>query len=333
MASESSAPVKQLAREAEVTRQALTVTVGELNNKISGTIDDFKARMEPAHIKEELTGYVRDESSKLVSAIKRKAYDNPLEAVAVGAAIVYPFWNFLKKIPVPMLLIGGGIWLSKQKNGTAYRAMNDGAYRFSHVAADLKTSVKADVDAVKSTIGDTIQQIMDSADKSAGDAAAAIKDGAQDVFAKVSASAADVGQSGARLASNSRTAFDELISKNPLMVGGIALAIGAFIAASLPGSDAEDKLFGDGSEAVKDKARQATAQGVEQAKDAAADIVGDIAAAAAREGFTREAIPKTIEGVTNSLKAVVDRGLGTALGSDVASNPSGSPTSQTETST
>src|SRR6478752_3116413 len=99
MASESSAQLKHLVREAEVTRQALTVTVGELNNKILGTIDDLKMRLEPAHIKEEVTGYVRDESDKLVFAIQRKAYDNPLQTVAVGAALVYPFWNFLKTIP------------------------------------------------------------------------------------------------------------------------------------------------------------------------------------------------------------------------------------------
>ncbi len=50
------------------------------------------------------------------------------------------------------------------------------------------------------------------------------------------------------------------ISRDPLLVGGVALAIGAVIAASLPSSQVENSLFGKQSYDVKDKAREAVSQ-------------------------------------------------------------------------
>src|SRR4051812_44901777 len=111
MVSESSAAVNQLSREAEVTRTGLVDSVSQLNKTVGDTIDDLKERLAPSHIKEEVKGYVREESSQVLSSIQRKARDNPLQAVALGAAVIYPFWGILKSIPIPLLLVGGGVLL------------------------------------------------------------------------------------------------------------------------------------------------------------------------------------------------------------------------------
>ena len=105
-----------------------------------------------------------------------------------------------------------------------------------------------------------------------------------------------------------------MVERKPFVVAGVGLAIGAFIAACLPRSDTENRMFGKPSDALKDKVRAAASQGVERAKDAAANVVGDVTAAATREGLSAEGVGKAMQGLTEGVKSVVDHGLKTALG-------------------
>ena len=323
MISESGDSVRELSREAEITREGLESSVGELKKKVAGTIDELKDRLSTSHIREEFRGFVREESSQILFSLQRKAHDNPLQAVALGVAVAYPFWSVLKAIPVPLLLIGGGVWLSRQNNGKLARAVNDSAGDLAQSAKHAEVSIAANVDAVKDSVTEKAQGMLDSATVTANEAVLAVKKTSADAFEKVSASVSDFGEAGAGVASRSKTAIEDLIDKNPLVVGGLALAVGAFIAASIPISEAENRLFGERSEDVKGAARGAVAQGVEHAKDTAAGIAGDIAAAAARENLSAEGLSKTIEGTAVAVKAVVDAGLTAALGNGAgAASPS-----------
>ena len=318
MISESGDSVRELSREAEITRVGLEMSVVELNRKVSGTIDEMKGRLSPTSIKEEFKGFVREESSQIISSLQRKAHDNPLQAVAIGAAVAYPLWGVLKAIPVPLLLIGGGVWLSRQNNAKLATAVNDSVADMAQSVKDVEASITSNVNAVKDAVSDTTQEIIDSATAKANQTVRTVKETSADALDKVSEGVSDLGEAGARAATRSRTAILDLIDKNPLVVGGMALAVGAFIAASIPISEAENRLFGESSDEVKDSVRGAAAQGVERAKDTAAGVVGDIAAAAAREGLSPEGISKTIEGTAVAVKAVVDAGLTTALGAGTA---------------
>ena len=119
-----------------------------------------------------------------------------------------------------------------------------------------------------------------------------------------------------QLASQSRGAIEELVHRSPLLIGGMALAVGAFIAACLPASEAENRMFGKRSDEVKGKALEAVSQGVDRAKDVAAGMVGDVAEAAARESLNVEGLARAIKGVAQGVKSVVGKGLDTALGAE-----------------
>ena len=87
-------------------------------------------------------------------------------------------------------------------------------------------------------------------------------------------------------------------------------------------------MFGGSSDGLKDQARKAAAQGVEKAKDMAANVVGDVAAAAAREGLDAAGVKKAMDTVVEGVKSVADRGVETAL-AGVA--PATKPTSSQQT--
>lgn len=316
MTGETGNTVKQLSREAERTRDQLTTTVSELNQKLASTVDDLKVRLSPSHVKSEVQGYVRDESREILSSLQRRARENPLQAVAVGAAVAYPFWGLLKSVPVPVLLIGGGLLLSKQNKVKVPQAFTESATHAAHSASDIKDATSAAVDGAAAKASDGANNILDSATAATNDAIAAVKDVSVNAIDTVSATASELGEAGVRAAKQSRSVLEDLINKNPLLVGGIALAVGAFVAASIPITGTENRLFGEGSDKVKDKAMDAVSEGVERAKEVAAGMVGEAAAAATRAGLSKDDLSKTIEGAATTVKSVVDTALASALGDD-----------------
>jgi hypothetical protein len=124
------------------------------------------------------------------------------------------------------------------------------------------------------------------------------------------------------MARTSRYGVTDFINDNPLLVAGVAAAVGAVIAASVPPSEAENRLFGEGSEKLKEKAREAAAQGIEKVGDLAAETAGSVAAAAAREGLDAAGVQTALDKVADGVRAVADRGLDTALGNKKQPEPS-----------
>ena len=187
--------------------------------------------------------------------------------------------------------------------------------RATSAAQDLRDTVAGMTQAVAGSVKDNVMTAKDNV--------MTAKDLISDAASKFKDTAAD-------LSDQTRNGLVDLIDRNPLLVAGVGLAIGAFIAASVPPSDAENRFFGERSDDLKAKAFAAASEGVERAKGVATDMVGDVAAAAGREGLNPEGLSKTVAGLTEGVKTVVDRGLKTALGEGNSSPvPGGQTPAQT----
>src|SRR5579872_2555441 len=167
---------QQLSREAEGTREALVHTVNDFSGKVAVSIDQITTSLSPPHIKHEVKDYVREESTQFVTSLKRQASENPLQALAVGAAVLYPFWGILKSIPIPVLLIGGGLWLSKQSRSNTSQKISDSVGDVVQSAKDAASSMGADLHTFADTVGDKAQGVVDSAVLAAGAAASTLKE-------------------------------------------------------------------------------------------------------------------------------------------------------------
>ncbi|MGZ6359892.1 MAG: hypothetical protein ACXWP1_12100, partial [Bdellovibrionota bacterium] len=304
--------VEELRRKSEQSRKVLAHTVEDLREKVADTTADIKRRVSPAQVKAEVKGYVRDTGEQWVSSLKNKALDNPLQTVAIGAGLAYPLWGLLRRIPVPIIVIGAGFWLSKQNRSqevadkaadllskateqalsTVQDAAIEGANQSAQSAADARDAVAAgvkplidkaagvasDARSAATSLGEKLVEDVQNATTmavgSASEALSTLKDKATRYSKKTSSSLMDV------------------IEKNPLLVAGVGLAIGGFIAASVPSTDTEHELFGKRSDQLKEKAQQAAAGGVERAKDMTAALAGDAVAAAAREGLSSDGLKK-----------------------------------------
>lgn len=341
------ADVEALRLQSEINRAALANSVRELKGKVGDTVDEFRERVSPTHIKREIREYVREGSQSFVQSIEQKARENPLQAVAVGAAIAYPLFGILRSIPAPLMLVGAGMWfagksgrqtISQVRNKAADiagRASDDiadftGAAR--QTAADradqVSQAIAAKGAAATERVGTLADQVKSTATTLGNTAAAFGQSTLDTATAHVSAAgeavsevASDMKNKVVAAGTQSRDSVLDFVDRNPLLVGGVGLAIGAFIASSLPASDVENRYLGERSDDLKQKARDYASDGVSHAKGVAAGVAGEMAMAAAREGLSSDGVKKVVEGVTQRVAAVANRGLNTALGEEAPLAP------------
>jgi ElaB/YqjD/DUF883 family membrane-anchored ribosome-binding protein len=197
---------------------------------------------------------------------------------------------------------------------TAGQAVSSRADDLTHKARAAAHEMRDALVAKSSAAADGVTDAATGMTASATQAISQARDSVTQATHAVSQAKEQAKQGVAQAAKKSQSAVMDFVDQNPLLVAGIGAAVGAFIAASLPPSDAENKLFGARADDLKDKARDAAAEGLEKAKDAAAGVAGDVAEAAARQGLDAAGMQKAVETVAGSLKSVADRGVRTALG-------------------
>lgn len=319
--------VSSLRAEAEATRARLTGTVEDLRSQVADTATDIKERFSPEAIKTEVTQYVRDSRDQLWNSLERKARDNPLQAVAIGAALAYPALKLMRAMPAPLLLVGAGLLLSRTngKGGSAEAEATDALRNRAQNAFDTAgQSFDKATDGVRRTVDDAqdyARQGVDAVIGRASETAASIKDrvtGAADDATSAMRDTADKVKGQAEdLVQQARETVSDTWDKNPLLIAGIGLGIGAFIAAAFPSTKAEESMFGEASDALRRQADGVAAKGVEAAKAA----VEGVAAAASGEGLSVDGLNQLGESLTGKVRAVAERGVEAALGDAKTNEP------------
>jgi hypothetical protein len=113
-------------------------------------------------------------------------------------------------------------------------------------------------------------------------------------------------------------AASKVIRDNAALIGGLGVAIGAILAASLPSTRAEAGVMGKASDRVKRAASTATQSGFEAAKDTVLSAADAVAKSVADADLGKHA-SRITEDVTERLKEVADDVVTTAF--DPSRNP------------
>src|SRR3569833_383468 len=106
--------VEELRRESERNRAELAATVARLKEQISDTAEDIRHKVSPQHIKSEVSDYVSHKTQSWVDGLKQQMMDNPMRAVATGAAVGIPLLRIARGVPLPLLMIGAGLALTSK---------------------------------------------------------------------------------------------------------------------------------------------------------------------------------------------------------------------------
>jgi hypothetical protein len=317
MATHSSPSVESLRHRSERSRAELKNTIGELSQALSDTTDELKATLSPHNLKKEARAYAREKQANVVHALRANVTSHPLEAMAIGALATYPLLGLLRKIPVPVALIGAGLLLARNRNGSPrIRAQSEG--RLEH------TDETAEAEALGERLRSGLEETQESVASAGAKAKKTVTGMATFAVSGLQSTAQDLAAQAAKAGGTSRDAIAALVN-NPLLAGGVAMAVGGFIAASIPAFRIEERVLGMGGEAVKDTVRNAADGIVRGAKAEAANVADSVSAAAREAGLTPEALDETVDAVADKAASVVDRGVDAAIGGKPAQQETEGP--------
>jgi hypothetical protein len=205
--------LQQIKRETEQTRAGLTDTVEQLRTSVAETASDIRQRISPDHIKAEVSDYIRSRGEQLLDDVTAAARRNPMQAVAIGASVAYPLLRMARAIPLPVLMVGAGLFFAGSKTGQAasQKAMDmasdlsDEVQRRAHnvkdQVAESATAAKAyaseNLDRLRDTVSGGSERVSQAADQvnetanRVGATLASSTDSLKDKAASLGASAAD----------------------------------------------------------------------------------------------------------------------------------------------
>lgn len=332
----SNAKIAELRQDSERTRAALAATVRELKDKVGETATEVKTIVSPAHIKNEVRNYARDVGSDFIETLTQRAKDNPLQAIAAGAAIGFPMLKLLRAVPTPLLLVGAGFWLTTQSGRRAMESASDQASQAMQGARDSASDLMnsagetaseiADkgMSMVSETVSANVTPAIEAARRGLDDARDAASGLGRTVADKTTAMADSAAGAAAEAAHATRdsaanagaavqSSVAEFANKNPLLTAALGIAAGAFLAASLPTSAAEQRVFGSSSARAKRAGQRAMNDTLDNVADVAEQKLNSVGEALKREGLASDVLRTTADDIAARAKAVAEKGIEAAL--------------------
>jgi hypothetical protein len=336
--------VEELRRDSEQSRAQLAATVDRLRDQITDTAEDIRYKVSPEGIKAEVSGFISHKTQGWLDGLKQQAMDNPMQAIAAGTAIAVPALRLARGFPLPLLMIGAGLALSSKTvrdrageaaapgiekarevmGETAARAqsLGDGMRKAMSYAESQAAGMASEAqDAAGGMASDMRDRAAQTADAVSGKVRAGM-DAASEMTKDTMEKAKDTMERARSSATNAATAAPAAASKvirdNAALIGGLGVAIGAILAASLPSTRAEAGVMGKASDRVKRAASTATQSGFEAAKDTVLSAADAVAKSVADADLGKHA-SRITEDVTERLKEVADDVVTTAF--DPSRNP------------
>jgi hypothetical protein len=152
--------LQQIKLETEQTRASLTQTVEQLRATVA-------ERINPDAIKGEVSQYVRSRGEQLLDDATAAVRRNPMQAVAVGASVAYPLLRLARAIPVPIWMVGAGLFLASSKTGQsvsqkAADAASDLSNSLMYRARDIRDQAADAADTAKSFASEKINRLTEA---------------------------------------------------------------------------------------------------------------------------------------------------------------------------
>jgi hypothetical protein len=322
--------LQQIKRETEQTRAGLTDTVAQLKTSVAETASDIRHRISPDNIKAEVSGYIKSRGEQLLNDVTSAARRNPMQAVAVGASVAYPLLRLARAIPLPVLMVGAGLFFAGSKTGQA------ASQKASDVAADLSDDVvrrarewgdqvqdtasaastyaSEQFDRVSSAVAvgtDQVRGVADAAGTAVASNSQKIKDSAAAAGASLSERANSLKDEGLRFAGSAAAAVQDIASDATAAARSTAGTVAD------TGMNAARTLGNRASDAA-DQARKTIFQTIEQNPLLVAGVGlllgGLIASALPRSEFEDDLVGDTSDMAKRRAQTVASQGFDAAKG-------------------
>ncbi|MGX5843529.1 hypothetical protein ACWGTI_22670 [Mesorhizobium sp. ArgA1] len=272
----------ELQREAEIARANVTDTAESIRNK-----------MTPGQLIDEFSGlFTSGDSSSMLGALKSQVGANPLPVALVGVGLMW-------------LMAGQGTQKPSAPSGSSRSNTYPG------FTSDVGTADRqSDAEGLTDAMSDALSGAADKAKSMVGGAIDGVSSSMAGAASSVSDSASQYGASTVDQASKATAAAVDMLRQEPLVLAALGLAFGTAVGALLPRTDFEDQQLGETSDAVREKANDLLHQGVEEAKDVAAQAYQTVKDEADKKGFSADAsIIDTVSDVVKTTASKTERAV------------------------
>lgn len=238
--------------------------IEETRRDMSETLDAIQEKLSFSNISEQVKDQVSEQITGAVETLKTTVSDATIGKAGkfmtnIGHEIKKS--NVLKlagENPLPLVLIGLGIGLLAFKNKKSSSAEYEN-YRYKQNYRDIETDdseqkqLKDKAAGISRRIGDSASSAYESVSGTADSTYRAVKGTAGDVYGKI----------GGKV----KRQYNTHLNENPLIIGAVALAVGAVVGFAIPLTDYEGELMGEARDNLMSKAGGAARGAIEKAQD------------------------------------------------------------------
>jgi len=328
---------EQLERDAETARL-----------RISATLDELRGRMTPGQVVDQIVDYMRDGSgATFMRNFRRQVVNNPVPVTLVGAGLAWLAMASRRPPDGGADLGRAGAMAADAGRGLRDRVaaatgqwtdsatdtehemeqnMRDAAVtareqaagaagRWSESASQTGDAWAEQARSAASQLGARAGETGAHVQDSTAAAASAVGDAASTAYATAARGArhgaemfgSAAGTLSETAAAGTRNIID-LFKDQPLVLAGIGLALGAMLGASLPVTEAEDRLMGEASDATKREAGAFAEQQLDKGKAVGRDALNAASRALDQQRDERRADGEAPEGTAASRGAEGEAG-------------------------
>jgi hypothetical protein len=231
---------------------------------------------------------VSEKGSDFIQDLGDAVRKNPLSAALIGMGVL---WLFAGSRPVERV--------SDFARGTALDRIPDAAGNAFNAA---RSTLRSGTDAV----GERVSSAKDVVKDGVADALDSATRYGREYADTASGYVTSIPRSGAEIFDTVRANLSSLFKAQPLALGAIGIAIGAGIAAALPGTAIEADYLGETSDTVRAKAAQFAAVQTDRVTTVASNVVDAVKEEAATQGLTLEGAKAAAGDISAKVSRVVN---------------------------
>ena len=216
----------------------------------------------------------------------------------------------VRKNPLSAALIGMGVlWLfagSRPVERVGEFARSSGLDRIPDVAGNVLDTARSTFRSGTDAVGDRVTSASEMVkDGVVGAVDSATRYG-REYADTASEYIASIPGSGAEIFDTVRSKLSDLFRAQPLALGAIGVAIGAGIAAALPGTEIEADYLGETSDSIRKEVAQFAAEQTDRVTTVAGNVVDAVKEEAATQGLTLEGAKTAAADISAKVGRVVD---------------------------
>lgn len=293
----------------------IAADIDRTRESLDRTVDAIVGKLTPSQLLMELAHVFRSGSSSVVSRVVDTAREHPVPATIVAAGLGMMLWERSERSSA------AGPYRLHDEYDEYDAGRPGGIQRVTEKAREATSGVAETLGDVKGTVQEKAHHVTEAARESAHHAREAVTEKLHDaretthqareaVRERVQGAkeeARHLKESARRQVKQARIGFWQTMDQQPLVVGGIAAALGAAAGLLVPRTARENELMGEASERVRERAEDAGRQVLDKGKQVAR-TAGEVIRQEAREqGLTPDQLADKVRTVARDTEEAAVR--------------------------